>query len=49
MCRAKEALLAQKPQLPTVTEEEVDDAMVRERDEQGQTELHLLAAQSGEG
>jgi hypothetical protein len=47
VCRAKEAALALKPNLPTVTEEEAEDAMFRERDENGQTELHLLAAQSG--
>nr|KAG5709420.1 hypothetical protein BaRGS_029269 [Batillaria attramentaria] len=45
--QAKEAILAQKPQLPTVTEEAEEDNMVRDRDENGQTELHLLAAQSG--
>ena len=45
--RAKEASLSQAPQLPTVTEEEFQDVMFRERDENGQTELHILAAQSG--
>lgn len=46
-CRAKEAALLQKPQLPTVTEEGEEDTMNKDRDEDGQTELHKLAAQQG--
>ncbi|XP_067649385.1 uncharacterized protein [Haliotis asinina] len=45
--KAKEAALLQKPQLPTVTEEGEEDTMNKDRDEEGQTELHKLAAQQG--
>ncbi|KAK7110035.1 serine/threonine-protein phosphatase 6 regulatory ankyrin repeat subunit B-like [Littorina saxatilis] len=45
--QAKEAILSQKPLLPTVTEEEDEDSMFRKRNGKGQTELHTLAAQSG--
>ena len=56
---AKESALAQKPALPTVSEEaeetndedddgeEDDDTSVKDRDRAGQTELHKLAAQQG--
>ncbi|RUS77951.1 hypothetical protein EGW08_014297 [Elysia chlorotica] len=57
---AKESALAQKPALPTVSEEaeetandedddgeEDDDTSVKDRDRNGQTELHKLAAQQG--
>ncbi|XP_012937951.1 uncharacterized protein LOC101860096 [Aplysia californica] len=51
---AREAALAQKPQLPTVTEDEEaeaeaedDDPGVRDRDVNGMTEMHKLASQPG--
>jgi hypothetical protein len=43
--RAKEAALAQRPNLETVTEEGEEEAPSKEKDSKGQTELHRLAAQ----
>ena len=45
--RAKEAALAQRPNLETVTEEGEEEAPSKEKDSKGQTELHRLAAQEG--
>ena len=45
--RAKEAALAQRPNLETVTEEGEEEAPSKEKDSNGQTELHRLAAQEG--
>ena len=39
--------MAQRPGLETVTEEGEEDAVGKDRDENGQTELHKLAAQQG--
>lgn len=46
--RAKEAALAQRPNLETVTEEGEEETPSKEKDSQGQTELHRLAGQEGE-
>ncbi|KAL5007433.1 hypothetical protein ScPMuIL_016239 [Solemya velum] len=45
--KSKDAAFARRPSLETVKEEGEEDSTAKEKDENGQTELHKLAAQEG--